>query len=96
MEEGLNKWIIIAVIALVVGAGGGYYYGQAQGHTAGVEKGRADLLAEQEKAVEDAKIAAQEQIAESANPFEAAQTNPFEGGYENPFKNGGAINPFAE
>ena len=52
------------------------------------------IAAENEDIAEEAaKQAAQEEIAEQANPFEEGTTNPFEGGYENPFE---AVNPFAQ
>ena len=38
--------------------------------------------------------AAQEVIAEKANPF-AETVNPFEGGYKNPFE-GAGVNPFQQ
>lgn len=82
-----NKLIIAAVIALLVGAGGGYFIGVAQG--------KKSYVAEQAALVEAEKKAAQEAIAASANPF-AETVNPFEeGGYKNPFK-GAVSNPFQQ
>lgn len=90
MEQEGNKnniLIIAAVVALAVGVGGGYFIGVSQGKKA--------LLAEQAAAVEAEKKAAQEAIAEKANPF-AKTVNPFEeGGYKNPFE-GAGVNPFAQ
>ena len=84
-QNGNNMVIIAAVVALLFGAGGGYFIGHAQGKKA--------LLAEQVAAVEAEKKAAQEAIAEKANPF-AETVNPFEeGGYKNPFE-GAGVNPF--
>lgn len=77
-EEGaINMWVIVAV-AIVIGLGGGYYFGYS--------KGQSDLLAAQ-------KEAAQVEIAQKANPFETA-ANPVGGAYTNPFEGGGAVNPF--
>ena len=84
--QGNNMVTIGALVALLVGAGGGYFIGHAQGKKA--------YVAEQETLVEAQKKAAQEQIAEKANPF-AETVNPFEGGYKNPFEGAGA-SPFAQ
>ena len=81
-----SKVLVVALVALVIGVGGGYFTGHAQGKKA--------LLAEQTAAVEAEKKAAQEAIAEQANPF-AETVNPFEGGYENPFE-GAGVNPFQQ
>ena len=90
MDEGaVSKHVVFAVVALLVGLAGGYYYGYSSGRT--------NLLAEQVTAMEEAAEGAQEEIADAANPFGGARVNPFEGGYENPFEGaGGGVNPFAE
>ena len=86
MEQGNTQTLLIAaLVALVIGAGGGYFYGHS--------KGQSDLLASQKAEEEAAKQEAQAKIAEQVNPFGAAQANPLEGGYENPFE-GASINPF--
>ncbi|MCH7883336.1 hypothetical protein IIA95_02895 [Patescibacteria group bacterium] len=73
-----SKWpYLIVSVAIIVGFGGGFFYGNA--------KGRTDLLVEQKAAVEKAKTEAQEQIAQSTNPFEATKVNPFKDVYKNPF-----------
>lgn len=89
-EHSHNPWIAATVIALLIGTGGGYYYG----HLKGVEKGRANLLAEQEESAKKAKEEAQKQIAEQVNPFKESEANPFEGSYKNPFEK--TTNPFAQ
>lgn len=81
-----QKWIVIAIVLLIAGLVGGYFYGIDKGRT----QGREALLAEQKAAEEQAKKAAQEELAKAANPFEA-KINPFENGYQNPFEN---VNPF--
>ena len=73
-------WAFV-VVALLIGVGGGYFFGYS--------KGQSDLLVEQESAL----TAAQEEIVESANPFAETAQNPLEGGYENPFE---GANPFAQ
>lgn len=89
----MKNIILIGLIALAIGLGVGYYYGNTTGVKSGVEIGKADLLAEQEKAAEEAVKATQDEILEQINPFGDA-VNPFEGGYTNPF-GGATVNPFA-
>jgi len=80
-----------AVIALAIGLVGGYFYGLSEG----VEKGRNTLIAEQQAAQEAERVAAQEEIAQKANPFvEASQENVLDSGYENPFE--ASVNPFRQ
>lgn len=81
--------IIIAVAALVVGLGAGYYYGNKTGFNKGKEVGIAQERKAQEdllkKASGEAMVNPADYIPET-NPLEGAKTNPFEGGYKNPFK----------
>jgi len=78
-EKGNILWAFVA-LALIVGAGAGYFFGNS--------KGRNDLLAEQKAAEEAALKAAQEEIVKQANPF-GESANPFDGGYQNPFGGSG-------
>ena len=83
-----TNWIFI-VLALIVGVGGGYWYGSTQAYNQGYEKAVADARATQEAA---GARAAQE-AAQAANPFQAA--NPLEGVTANPFERAKKIlNPF--
>jgi flagellar basal body-associated protein FliL len=86
MEQNSSlKTIIIGVVALVVGLGGGYYFGSASG----IEKGVA-----QERGVQEAKKKeAEKKAAEKANPFQQTTTNPFETSPANPYQNV-KVNPF--
>lgn len=90
----MKNIILIGLVALAIGLGAGYYYGNTVGVKSGVEVGRADLLAEQKKADEEVAKAAQDKILEQVNPFSDSKVNPFEGGYTNPF-GGATTNPFA-
>jgi flagellar basal body-associated protein FliL len=86
--------ITLSIVLLVVGLVAGYFYG----HAKGIDKGRADLLAEQEQAQQEAAAKVLKEVQEAANPFteEAQVVNPFEKvEYKNPFE-GAAVNPFAE
>jgi len=89
----MKNIILIGLVALVIGLGAGYYYGNMTGVKSGVERGKADLLREQEKSAEEEAKAAQDKILEQINPF-GNEVNPFEGGYINPFE-GASVNPFA-
>lgn len=89
----MKNIILIGFVALAIGLGIGYYYGNTSGIKRGVESGRADLLAEQEKAAEEATKVAQDKIIEQVNPFSDAKVNPFLGEYTNPF-GGATANPF--
>ncbi len=82
MQENI-KIILVALAVAVVGLAGGYYYGNSQGLTKGVEQGRQELLAEQKKEQE----AALEEVREAANPFSQTEesANPFKDAYKNPF-----------
>lgn len=78
------KWVWV-VVALIVGLGGGYYYGNMQGVTKGVA---------QEKATAEArKSVAEAEAAKAVNPFEQTTINPFEKSPTNPFENV-KVNPF--
>lgn len=87
-RNSMMQWVI-GVLALVVGMGGGYYYGNMMGHNRGVEAGIA-----QEKAAEIARREAAEREAASAiNPFNQGSANPFEKASANPFDDVN-VNPF--
>jgi len=83
-----KQWVLYVVVALLLGAGVGYWYGT----TVGSERGRSELIAEQKAQEEEEKRKAQEELVKAANPFE--ETNPLEGSYQNPFK--ANVNPFAQ
>lgn len=70
---------VSALVGLVSGGVGGYYFGL----TKGVANGRQAYLDEQ-AAAESQKLA---EISKQANPFTAAQdaANPFKDMYQNPF-----------
>lgn len=82
---------VVALIALVVGLGGGYYMGNKIGLQVGIQQG-----IEKEKAAGEVLRAAAEKEAastvnpfgdaESTNPFEKSPTNPYEGVNTNPFE----------
>ncbi len=84
-------WVFV-LVALIVGLGGGYYYGNSSGKL----EGREVLLAEQEAQKGAEKKAAQERVTQIANPFaDAEEVNPLEGVYKNPF-DGVSANPFRQ
>jgi len=70
---------VSALVGLVLGGVGGYYFGMTKGAT----NGRQALLEEQATA-ESQKL---EEISKQANPFSEAQdaANPFKDMYQNPF-----------
>ena len=75
-----SLWVGI-IVAVIVGLGGGYYFGLHKG-----------VL--QEKAAETArKQAAVEQAAQAVNPFGQTTANPFEKAQANPYQNV-KVNPF--
>lgn len=92
-----KNWILVGVLILLVGAGGGYLYGNKVGYNTGYKKG--DLDGREQASVElkgleeaAAKKAAAE-AAKAANPFQAV--NPLEGVEANPFQKAKKIlNPF--
>jgi len=90
----MKNIILIGLVALAIGLGAGYYYGNTVGVKSGVEVGKASLLAEQKKVADEATKVAQDKILEQVNPFSDTKVNPFEGGYTNPFE-GATANPFA-
>lgn len=80
MDQSTKMWAYVAV-ALVVGLGGGYYYGKSVG-------------VKQEQAVEAARKAeADKAAAQAINPFQKTTANPFEKAPANPFDNV-KVNPF--
>ncbi|PIR57815.1 MAG: hypothetical protein COU71_01965 [Parcubacteria group bacterium CG10_big_fil_rev_8_21_14_0_10_38_31] len=91
----MKNTFLIGLIALAIGLGAGYYYGNTTGVKSGVEVGKADLLAEQKKVAEDEAKATQDKILEQVNPFSDTNVNPFESEYVNPFE-GTTVNPFAK
>ena len=82
MNQNLDfqKWIWV-LVALLVGLGGGYYYGNVQG------------VAKEKAAEESRKKDAEKEAAKAVNPFEQTTANPFEKSPTNPFENV-KVNPF--
>jgi hypothetical protein len=81
-----GAWVL-AVVALLVGLGGGFWYGES----AGRERAAADVEAQQEELAKKAG----EDAAKAANPFQTV--NPLEGVEANPFESAKkALNPFAK
>jgi uncharacterized membrane protein YraQ (UPF0718 family) len=94
MEQSKNHLVLLSIMALVIGLVAGYFYG----HAKGIDKGRADLLAQQEQAQQEAAAKVLKEVQEAANPFteEEQVVNPFEKvEYKNPFE-GATVNPFAQ
>lgn len=71
-------WIFAVVAALILGLGGGYYYGFVKGESAAKDA----IAAEAKKAAEAANPFSQT----GSNPLENVTTNPFESVKINPFK----------
>lgn len=76
---------IVSVAALVIGLGGGYYFG----YDSGFKKG----IAAEKAAVEARRLEAEKEAAKAVNPFEQTTTNPFEKAPTNPFEKV-KVNPF--
>lgn len=84
MEEKSKLWTW-AIVALVVGLVGGYWFGDSSGY----RRAQADVKKLQEEAANKAAGDA----AKAANPFQAV--NPLEGVEANPFeKTKNLLNPF--
>jgi uncharacterized protein HemX len=83
MDTGaLSKmWWVWGLVALAVGLGGGYWYGQQAG--VALEKARQEAATRQ----------AEEKAAKEANPFLETTANPFEKNPANPYENV-KVNPF--
>jgi hypothetical protein len=81
------KFALVVLVGIVMGAAGGYFWGNRSGLKAGIEQGkvlgRDKLLAEQKKQQEDELAKIQDQ----ANPFNDIEeaANPFKNVYQNPF-----------
>ena len=81
--------IILAIVALVIGAGAGWWLGNIQGYEKGYEQAGVDAKKVEEKAAQQAL----EEASKAANPFQAV--NPLEGIETNPFeKVKDILNPF--
>ena len=79
MEKSPLLWVFAIILALLLGLGGGYWYGNKIGH----QKGLADAAVQDlQKAAEAANPFSQK----SVNPLENVKTNPFESFKFNPFK----------
>jgi len=78
-------WVFAIVLSLLLGIGGGWWYGNKLGFNKGYAKAQAD-----------AKVAAEadaKKAAEAANPFKTAETNPLENIQTNPLESV-KFNPF--
>ncbi|MDO8574794.1 MAG: hypothetical protein Q7R61_00735 [bacterium] len=83
MEENSKLfWVFAIVLALLLGVGGGWWYGNKIGYIKGKSDGKTEAQAEALKAA-----------AEAANPFKQAETNPLENVTTNPLENV-KFNPF--
>ena len=80
-EKSPLLWIFAMVATLLLGAGGGYYYGNKTGYDKAVADAQAKVEDETKKA------------AEAANPFKSAGTNPLENITTNPLE-AVKFNPF--
>lgn len=80
-EKSPLLWIFAIIVALLLGVGGGYYYGNELGYKKAQADAKAAVEAEAKKA------------AEAANPFKSAETNPLEKVQTNPLE-GLKFNPF--
>jgi len=80
-EKSPFLWIFAVIVALLLGAGGGYWYGSKVGFDKGEVATKAAVEAEDKKA------------AEAANPFSNKETNPLDKVTTNPFESV-KINPF--
>ncbi len=69
--------IVVGVVALVVGALAGYFYGQNVGAAKGASAGREQLLAEQANTAAEANATRMAELQEAANPFKDSYQNPF-------------------
>ena len=74
-------WIFAIVLALLLGIGGGVWYGNKMGYAKAQAEIKAAAEAEAKKA------------AEAANPFKTAETNPLENIQTNPLESL-KFNPF--
>lgn len=82
-----SKTAVIAIAVVLVGLA--FWFGRANGYTAGYEQAQTDIQALQGEATR----IATEEAAQSANPFQAV--NPLEGVEANPFdKVKKVLNPF--
>lgn len=77
--------ISVVIIALLIGVGAGYWYGNLSGVQAGIEQQKT-IQALQEKQAE-------KELTSAANPFNTASTNPFSESPANPYKDV-KTNPF--
>jgi len=80
-EKSPLLWIFAVVVAVLLGLGGGYYYG----HKVGYNKAQADATAVAEAEAQKA--------AEAVNPFKSAGANPLDKVTGNPLESI-KLNPF--
>ncbi|OGZ45698.1 MAG: hypothetical protein A3C84_04595 [Candidatus Ryanbacteria bacterium RIFCSPHIGHO2_02_FULL_48_12] len=87
-----SSWLAYAIIALLVGGGAGFWFGQEIGREAGYARAEAEILenaalVERARAADNADTATQNPLAEvKTNPLEGVKTNPFEDVKLNPFE----------
>ena len=89
----------VGAAALIIGAGFGYWFGNAQGFLKGEKTGYDNAyqkaLADTKAAQEEVARKATEEAAKAANPFQ--KQNPLEGVTANPFDEAAKkLNPFAK
>ncbi len=90
-NESSSKIVITAILCLVIGLGGGYWYGSKKGYDLGYKMAQDDA----KKVADEAAKKAIEDVAKAANPFQAV--NPLQNVDANPFeKTQKILNPFAK
>lgn len=86
-QETSSKVLGVALVCLIIGVLGGYFYGDSQGVKKGVAQEKAAIAAEQKKAADAAAQAASPFGGTSVNPFSApAPVNPYKDVKVNPFQ----------
>lgn len=84
-----SKLVAVAIIALIVGVGAGYWYGGSSGYARGYQQAETDIQAIGQASAQKAT----NEAAKAANPFQAV--NPLEGVEANPFEKAKKVlNPF--
>ncbi len=83
MDTHKSYLFFLPIVFLLIGLAVGYFYGLNTGD----ERGRANLLVEQETAQKAEAEEALKEIQEAANPFSDIEdkVNPFKDSYTNPF-----------
>lgn len=79
-KKSYMQWVF-AVVALVAGLSGGYFYGHSRG------------VADEKAAQQAVKDQALKEVAKAVNPFEATAVNPYDKATVNPYDSV-KVNPF--